>query len=86
MHPTPALGAALVFASAVSYALYLVISSEEVQRIGSLRLTGWASTVACVLCIVQFLVLRPLSAADAAPPLVSGCRCSTRRCARWRRS
>ena len=68
--PDTGLGAALVFASAVSYALYLVISSEEVQRIGSLRLTGWASTVACVLCIVQFLVLRPLSAADVAPPVV----------------
>jgi drug/metabolite transporter (DMT)-like permease len=64
------LGAALVFASAVSYALYLVISSEEVKRIGSLRLTGWASTVACLLCIVQFLLLRPLSAADVAPAVV----------------
>ena len=59
-----------MFGSAVSYALYLVISSEEVKRIGSLRLTGWASTVACVLCIVQFVLLRPLSAADVAPPVV----------------
>ena len=63
-------GAALVFGSAVSYALYLVISSEEVRRIGSLRLTGWASTVACVLCIVQFVLLRPLSEAHVAPPVV----------------
>ena len=68
--PDTGLGAALVFGSAVSYALYLVISAEEVKRIGSLRLTGWASTVACVLCIVQFVLLRPLSAADVAPPVV----------------
>ena len=68
--PDTGLGAALVFGSAVSYALYLVISAEEVQRIGSLRLTGLASSVACVLCIVQFLLLRPLSAADVAPAVV----------------
>jgi drug/metabolite transporter (DMT)-like permease len=69
--PNTGLGAALVFASAVSYALYLVISAEEVRRLGSMRLTGWASSVACVLCIVQFVLLRPLEAATAmAPPVV----------------
>jgi len=68
--PGTGLGAALVLGSAVSYALYLVISSEEVQRLGAMRLTGLASSVACVLCIVQFLLLRPLSAADVAPPVV----------------
>jgi drug/metabolite transporter (DMT)-like permease len=54
------LGGALVFASAVSYATYLVFSGEEVRRLGSLRLTGLATTVACVLCIGQFLLLRPV--------------------------
>jgi drug/metabolite transporter (DMT)-like permease len=57
-----ALGAALVFGSALSYAVYLVMSGEVVQRIGALRLTGLATTVACVLCIVQFFVLRPVAA------------------------
>jgi len=65
-----ALGAALVFASAVSYAIYLVYSGEEVKRLGALRLTGLATTVACVLCIVQFLVLRPLSALNVAPEVI----------------
>lgn len=64
-------GAALVFASAVSYAVYLVYSGELVQRLGSLRLVGLATSVACVCCIVQFLVLRPLSAAaDVAPQVI----------------
>lgn len=58
------LGSALVFASALTYALYLVYSGELVQKLGSLRLVGWASTVACLCCIVQFLLLRPLSAAE----------------------
>ena len=65
-----ALGAGLVFASAVSYAVYLVYSGEEVQRLGALRLTGLATTVACVLCIVQFLVLRPMSALHVAPQVI----------------
>ena len=64
------LGAALVFGSAVSYAVYLVSSGAEVQRLGALRLTGWATSVACVLCIVQFLLLRPLDAAWVAPQVV----------------
>jgi drug/metabolite transporter (DMT)-like permease len=56
------LGATLVFGSAVSYAVYLSYSGEEVRRLGALRLTGWASTVACLICIAQFLVLKPISA------------------------
>ena len=65
-----ALGAGLVFASAVSYAIYLVYSGEEVRRIGALRLTGWATGVACVLCIAQFLLLRPLAALAVAPQVI----------------
>jgi drug/metabolite transporter (DMT)-like permease len=65
-----ALGAALVFASAVSYAIYLVFSGEEVRRLGSLRLTGLASSVACLLCLLQFVLVRPLSAANVAPQVL----------------
>jgi drug/metabolite transporter (DMT)-like permease len=64
------LGAALVFGSAVSYAIYLSYSGEEVKRIGALRLTGLATTVACIICIVQFLALRPLSAMAVAPQVL----------------
>jgi drug/metabolite transporter (DMT)-like permease len=55
------LGASLVFASAISYAFYLSYSGELVRRLGALRLVGLASCVACLLCIVQFVVLRPWS-------------------------
>ena len=65
-----ALGALLVFLSAVSYALYLIYSGEMVQRIGSLRLVGVTCSVACILCIAQFVLLRPLSAALVAPPVL----------------
>ena len=65
-----ALGTALVFASAISYAIYLVASGEEVQRIGALRLTGLATSVACLFCIAQFVILRPMSALAVAPEVV----------------
>ncbi len=64
------LGSVLVFGSAVSYALYLVYSGEMVQRLGSLRLVGLATTVACLFCILQFIVLMPLSAAVVAPQVI----------------
>jgi len=65
-----ALGALLVFLSTVSYAVYLNFSGELVQRLGSLRLAGLATTVACVLCIAQFVLLRPWRAALVAPEVI----------------
>lgn len=63
-------GALLVFLSAVSYALYLVYSGEMVRRLGALRLVGLATTVACLCCLLQFVLLRPLSAAAVAPEVI----------------
>jgi drug/metabolite transporter (DMT)-like permease len=64
-------GVLLVFLSAVSYAVYLVASGEFVKRLGSLRLVGLATSVACLLCIAQFLLLRPMSAAfEVAPEVI----------------
>ena len=65
-----ALGTLLVFLSAVSYAIYLSYSGELVMRLGSLRLVGLATSVACVLCILQFVIMRPLSLAFAVAPQV----------------
>ena len=64
------IGAALVFGSALSYAVYLTFSAELVKRLGSLRLVGLATTVACVFCLLQFVALRPLSAAQVAAPVI----------------
>jgi len=51
------LGGALVFASALAYAIYLVGSGEMVRRLGPVRLTAWASIVASLACIVQALAV-----------------------------
>lgn len=61
------LGSVLVFLSAVSYAIYLFFSGEMVQRLGSMRLVGLATSVACVLCIAQFAVLRPVELVLSVP-------------------
>jgi drug/metabolite transporter (DMT)-like permease len=69
--PDTAWGALLVLGSALSYALYLVVSGREVGRLGALRLTGWATAAACVFCILQFVFLRPLAAAAVAPEVIT---------------
>jgi len=63
-------GSLLVFFSAISYAIYLSYSGELVRRLGSLRLVGLATSVACGLCIAQFALLRPLAAAQVAPEVL----------------
>jgi drug/metabolite transporter (DMT)-like permease len=68
--PKVALGASLVLASTLSYALYLVYSGEVVQRIGALRLAGWASAVASTLCLAHFALVRPWAGlAEVASPV-----------------
>ena len=57
-----ALGGSLVFGSALSYALYLLGSGRVVGRLGAVRVTAFASLIACGLGIGQFLLLRPLAA------------------------
>ena len=64
------LGATLVFLSAVTYAIYLSYSGQLVQRLGSLRLAGLATTVACFFCILQFVLIKPFSALHVAPEVI----------------
>jgi hypothetical protein len=68
--PNVAWGAFLVFLSTLSYAVYLVYSGQLVQRLGSLRLVGLATSVACLCCMAQFAVLRPLHSVLALAPQV----------------
>jgi drug/metabolite transporter (DMT)-like permease len=57
-----ALGSALVFGSALSYAVYLVWGGTLITRLGAVRFTAYAMTVASALCILQFVLTRPLDA------------------------
>jgi drug/metabolite transporter (DMT)-like permease len=61
------IGGALVFASAVSYAAYLLRAAPLLGRLGSARVAAWATAVACVLAMLQYVALRPLTALAALP-------------------
>jgi drug/metabolite transporter (DMT)-like permease len=68
--PHVVFGSVLVLASAFFYALYLVYSGQAVKRLGAMRITGIATSVACVLSIAQFFVLRPPAAMLVAPQVI----------------
>lgn len=55
-----ALGAGLVFAAACTYAVYLLLSGELVQRVGTLRLVSLAMMACCMASVAQYALLRPL--------------------------
>jgi drug/metabolite transporter (DMT)-like permease len=54
-------GAILIFASACTYALYLVGSSRLIPVFGSVRFTAYVMMVSCASVIVHFLVLQTVS-------------------------
>ncbi|HEU4626420.1 MAG TPA: DMT family transporter [Steroidobacteraceae bacterium] len=64
------LGSLLVLGSAISYALYLLYSGQVVKRLGALRITGISSSVASILCVAQFFLLRPIAALHVAPQVI----------------
>lgn len=50
-------GASLVFASAMCYAVYLVTGSQLIKRVGSMRFTAYTMIVSTVPAVIQFGVL-----------------------------
>jgi len=51
------LGAALVFGSAMCYAVYLVTGSQLVKRVGSMRFTAYTMMVSTAPALAQFALL-----------------------------
>jgi drug/metabolite transporter (DMT)-like permease len=50
-------GSALVFAGAVAYAVYLVMTPTLIRRFGSWRFTGFAMSTACIAAIAHAVAL-----------------------------
>ncbi len=61
------LGAALVFASALCYAGYLVGSGQIIQRIGATRFTGIALSISCLCCLLHYALVNPITALHVSP-------------------
>ncbi len=53
------LGMLLVFASACSYAIYMIGSGEMVRRVGSVRLVVYASSASALFSVIQILIYDP---------------------------
>lgn len=49
------LGASLVFASAVSYAVYLIAGTQLIRRLGAMRFTAYASIAATFFVVATFM-------------------------------
>lgn len=64
------LGAGLVFAAAITYALYLLLSGELVTRVGTLRLVSLAMLSCSIAAVLQFGLLRPLPSLFVQTPAV----------------
>ncbi len=56
------LGSGLVFASTLSYSIYLVGAGHAIARIGATRFTAYAMIVASAASLLQFAVTHPLAA------------------------
>jgi drug/metabolite transporter (DMT)-like permease len=52
--PGLVIGASLVFIATVSYSLYLIGAGHFIARIGSVRFTAYAMTVACMATLAHF--------------------------------
>jgi drug/metabolite transporter (DMT)-like permease len=50
------LGSALVFASALAYAIYLIGAGHTIAAMGATRFTAYVMTVACIACLMQFFI------------------------------
>ncbi|HYD55587.1 MAG TPA: DMT family transporter [Burkholderiales bacterium] len=56
------LGVLFIFASALSYAVYLVAGSQLVKRVGSMRFTAYTMIISTFPAVIQFFLMEPLSA------------------------
>lgn len=55
------LGTLLVAGSAISFAIYLWRAAPVLQRLGAARVTAWATGSACVMVLLQFVIMRPVA-------------------------
>lgn len=63
------LGMGLVFASACSYAIYMIGSGEMVKRVGSVRMVVYASSASVLLSVIQILFYEPMALFTQATPV-----------------
>ncbi len=66
-------GALLVFASAVSYAVFVMLSGQVVARIGPVRFTSCVVGFSAVFILIHFFLTHPAGLLFRLPPGAYGC-------------
>jgi drug/metabolite transporter (DMT)-like permease len=61
------LGAGLIFASAFTYALFILMSGAVIRRVGPMRFTGIVVGLSCVFILSHALATRPIESFTALP-------------------
>ena len=64
LHGALVVGASLVFASTLSYSIYLVGAGHAIARIGTARFTAYAMIVATAASVLQFAFTHPVHALE----------------------
>ena len=67
-----AMGTGLVFLSAVTYAIFILVSGETVKRLGASRFTSYVVGISCILILLQFVLTRPIKSFFSLPREVYG--------------
>jgi drug/metabolite transporter (DMT)-like permease len=55
------LGTGLIFASAITYAVFILLSGGVLKRIGAMRFTGFAGGFSCVFMLLHAAIARPIA-------------------------
>lgn len=67
-----ALGAVLIFTSALTYATFIMMSGETVARVGPMRFTGIVVGFSCLLMQVHYAITHPIPELFRLPAAVYG--------------
>lgn len=67
-----ALGASLIFASAVSYGAFILLSGDTINQVGSLRFTGIAVGFSCLFILMHEAFTRDITGLLSQKPIVYG--------------
>lgn len=67
------LGASLIFASAMSYAVFVLLSGQLVARIGAVRFTSCVVGFSCLFILIHFVLTHPLATIFQLPHGAYGC-------------
>ena len=66
------LGATLIFASALTYATFIMLSGDTVKRVGAFRFTGIVVGFSCLMMQIHHAAVRPISALFDLPAKIYG--------------